>query len=87
MRQVGSHPVLGELAAVAQPILDGCPSPEIAQWKPRLLRSGRWDGIAFVDFCRHCAAEGDPALIAAACRLQRSEFLLLLRCTWNDVCA
>lgn len=72
LRRAGQHPVLTPLAAAAAGRLraHGGPGPA-----GRLLAGGRWDGLAFVDFCQECT--GRPASDAhhqLARELQRLEF-------------
>lgn len=75
LRRVGRHPVFAPLAEAAREVLtapDG--DPVMAG---RLLPSGAWDALAFVDIC--AAARGNDAALAR--RVQCREMRLLLEVT------
>lgn len=70
-RRVGTHPIFDELGTQVSSVAQAHPS--------RVIRSGEWDPIAFVDLCAALATKKDSAREQAARHLQAMEFHFLLR--------
>jgi hypothetical protein len=81
---VGSHPVFTALAEAVDEILSQAESASAQTARQKLLASGRWDPMAFVDFCQECSRGQDPDLTAIAERIQWTEMQLLLEQTYRD---
>lgn len=83
-RQFGRHPVYERLSTEAERVAVIHPSRTFSQWLPRLIVSGRWDPLAFVNCCRDAAASSEAEFVAAVAELQYREMLLLLGQSLQD---
>lgn len=84
-RHVGAHPVMRELADIAQRrilMAEASLASRLQPWKTRLASGNGWDPFGFVDLC--AAADNDPALKAWCEALQYDEMLLLLQSTAEE---
>lgn len=79
LRRVGRHPVFEPLSKIASSILEKSTAPQAATWSVKIVRDGRWEPIAFVDFCEECRQSNCSPLEEAAKQVQWAEMLLLLR--------
>lgn len=80
-RQIGTHPLMGELAPRADDLMAACKDGQAATWRRRLFAKSRWDPFAFVDLCEACAEDEASELALAARRTQLVEMSLLIRMT------
>ncbi len=86
-RNVGSHPILEDLAETVDSLLsqlelEDNPAAEIARQK--LSFDFKWDPLAFVDFCQLANTQQDPKLTRLAKRIQWQEMIDLLDHTYRD---
>ena len=74
-RQVGPHPVFGELAEAADRVTEKYPEAGFQSGK-------KWDPFAFIDFCERARRASRTSVEQAALEIQRAEWQLLF-----DYCA
>jgi hypothetical protein len=83
-RRVGSHPIFEQLAKETAALLSKAESAKAQKFREQLMPGGRWDPLAFVDFCQESSRSEDPQLIDTAERIQWMEMMLLLEQTYLD---
>jgi hypothetical protein len=83
-RHVGSHPIFAALAEAVDGILSQAETASAQTARQKLLASGCWDPLVFVDFCQQCSRGQDPELTEIAKRIQWTEMQLLLEQTFHD---
>jgi hypothetical protein len=78
-RRLGNQATYEKLPSFADEVLAACPSPHAGDWRGRLLSSGKWNPLAFVDLCEACSADENSEMALAARRIQFAEMCLLIR--------
>ena len=83
-RRVGQPEFLAELAQRADELIAADGSDSARRWRTKLGLPGRWDSLAFVDWCEAAARDTDASQTKLVRRIQFIEMHLLLRASYAD---
>ena len=83
-RRVGQPEFLAELARQADELIAADGSDAAGRWRTKLGLPGRWDSLAFVDWCEAAARDTDASQTKLVRRIQFVEMHLLLQASYAD---
>jgi hypothetical protein len=83
-RRVGQPDFLADLAKRAEELIVADGSDGARRWRTKLGLPGRWDSLAFVDWCEAAARDADASQTNLVRHLQFIEMHLLLRASYAD---